>query len=658
MRILSIGLAVWGLCAGFAAAQPSVRVLESTAVPGVDYCGSEVSFVLAFENMGAQKIADVHASFKVNGKTYEATPTERDDGTCRVIFSIDSTGEAAVVAGRCYPGTLNVRVDSTPLLTDVPFQLKQGTVMLQPKSWFNDPKNGEWTDGVLERLSDDLETGLSYTPRDGMPSAAPVVIESSVRFDTISDPDEYWPGEVQCAVRIAGGETAPRFQVFAAAREGDGWRIGWHDANGSEGAVPVPEKGVTYSLKLEVTYRAAASDEPDALVCWVKTECGYQKFFTGALVNSNGGVGGADHCSGIGLSGDGDITAAVGSYTAESLNANLVRMSGDEYATVADAVAEGGDSVRDGTLKLELLHDATWMPEATVFNSPGAKYCFVHSDRLHLDLSNQTIGYLIGWQHESAWDRLVYEVNRIAIDRLRRSASCDDDLLKTLLKEYDGSPEEILSVTDMTPAEMEARWKAGYAGVFLVDSRAAFLTLLKMDNRAGGDYRDSGWLDATKLPGASAVENVRMALKLQGFDDIRAGIVADSGAYDVLRKWSDGRNLAPEVCASKPTVLVSAAVGAKEILNEGDIVYTSAACENGTMILRTKLGDGFGEEVSEDLLKAAFGLVGSARLNDVFAADAVALQTLNVVDKTKGVVEVQARPANPSDAFFFKTTVR
>lgn len=656
MRDFLVSLVAWGLLSGLAVAAPSARVLKGSAVPGIDYKGSEVTFVLAFEDIDAQWVAGVRAKFTVNGKTYEATPVDSGDGTYSVCFSIDQTGTKAVIAGKSYLGTLDVRLDSVASLQGVTLQLKQGTVTYTPKAWFNDPHTATWSDGTLEKS----DGGVVYTPRNEMPSAVPAVIESTVRFDNICDSADDWPDGVQCAVRIAAGEAGPRFQVFAAERQGDGWQIGWHDANESDGAALTPEKGVTYPIKLEVSYRAAISGEPDLFVCWVKMneKEDYRKLFTGALVNERGEVGGADHCSELGLSGAGDITSCSGSYSTESLNDNLVRADGKEYANVATAVSAGGNLVKNGTRKLELLYEASWKPTNMGAGITNCKYSFVHSEFLHLDLSSQNAGYLYYWQPMSdggtAYDLLVITPNKIGLGRLRRSVSCADELLCELLGVDDGSPAKLVK----SDTDIKTLWKGSYAGNFIVDSRATALAALRVDNTFDAAYGSSKWLNESKLPGENKADRIRLAMKLQDFDDERAEIVAVSDTYTVLRKWCDGStSLTPEACAKKSTVLVSAAVGAKKMLAESDIAHVSAACANGTMTLRTKFGnDAFGE-VCENLLAAAFGLIGSAQLDGEFAAERVLRDKLTV-DKLAGVVEVQAKPVTPTSPFFFKTTVR
>ena len=658
MRDFLVSLVAWGLLSGLAVAAPSARVLKGSAVPGVDYNGSEVTFVLAFEDIDAQRVADVRAKFTVKGKTYEATPVDSGDGTYSVCFSIDSTGAKAVVVGKSYSGTLDVRLDSDALLQSIPLQLKQGTVTYTPKAWFNDPHTATWSDGTLEKS----DGGVVYTPRNEMPSAVPAVIESTVRFDNICDSADDWPDGVQCAVRIAAGEAGPRFQVFAAERQGDGWQIGWHDANESDGAALTPEKGVTYPIKLEVSYRAAISGEPDLFVCWVKMneKEDYRKLFTGALVNERGEVGGADHCSELGLSGSGDITSASGSYSTESLNVNLVRVAGTEFVNVDTCVKNKkyAKEVENGTCKLELLYDASWTPAIMGYGITNKMYSFIHSELLHLDLSSQNAGYLYYWQPMSdggtAYDLLVITPNKIGLDRLRRSVSCADELLCELLEVGDGSPAKLVK----SDTDIKTLWKGSYAGDFIVDSRATALAALRVDNTFDAAYGSSKWLNESKLPGENKADRIRLAMKLQDFDDERAEIVAASDTYTVLRKWCDGyTSLTPEACAKRSTVLVSAAVGAKKMLAESDIAHVSAACANGTMTLRTKFGDDAFGEVSENLLAAAFGLIGSAQLDGEFAAERVSRDEMTV-DKPAGVVEVQAKPVTPTSPFFFKTTVR
>ena len=348
--------------------------------PGVDYNGSTVSFDVSQLTFGPYGFGDLVATLDVNGKTYAGEVTATGETDCRVSFAVDAAGANAVVASNRYDASfalwLENGTDGRTDLARVCERLIQGVPVEGLLDWFvetpqSSGADGDWTLGALpvvpatdeteEHLVVETPTGvpLVYTPKREMPEERRGVIETTLLFTEASeeDEDERPPEDARCAARIVGDEDVGyRLQVYAAAPDDAGGTTArWQDGDTAEAAGFAFVKGAEYTIRFELDCRAdGESGEAVGLSCFARSSGGeYVKLFAGEALRPAGGTE-ERRIRNFSLLGRGKIARLNGAYQAEVVDASLAESEGVRYATVADAVAAGG--------QVTLLWDASWTP--------------------------------------------------------------------------------------------------------------------------------------------------------------------------------------------------------------------------------------------------------------------------------------------------------
>ena len=380
----------------YRAGNPSVALLVSgRPEPGVDYNGSELVFKFENLQLGSFAEEDLKFGFIIDGAEYAPESTEWDEtlGVLSVRFVIPPD---AVTAGNEYDGTLTVSLENDELGENIMYTgmctLVQGRVAREedPTDWFYEME---------------LATPTNYVPATAMPERCLATVEATVAFTGQTFAVEYLSptGAVQGAVRIvADGADGYKFQYYACVGKTneDFFVRGWWDFNiGGEDAGeirPVPDK--EYVVRADAYYFEDARGEENTLVVSVEevgSNRGMVKQFVGNLVNAEGGQGGSTRLHAVGFLGDGEIDALFGNYYANTVNANLARVDGDdgdvgEYATVAEAVAEA-----DGN-PIRLLHAASWSPS---MSDIGKSVRFLNKSLLVMDDSELPFGMRPVWSN-------------------------------------------------------------------------------------------------------------------------------------------------------------------------------------------------------------------------------------------------------------------
>lgn len=361
----------------------STPEVSGTAKAGVDWNGSEVTLDIENLNLGSHALEDLAAMLEVNGKSYEGTVTAQGAGAYRVSFAVDATGANAVVATNGYEGAYRVTLaggtDDPVVVASGTQDVLQGVPSTATNEWFHETaatlgQTGAWTKGgesvepVTENgriVVEPTETSaLDFTPAKEMDAGTKGVVEAGILFEGPGDEDDAVPADgVQCAARIAEDDEtdAVKLQVYAALPDGDGgWSVGWHDWNQPEAETYSFAVGTEYVIRFVCDYET----ESNALKCFVKRAGAedYVQLFSGYLTGVVEGTGASRRVASLGFKGMGKVSVLDGTFTRDFLDASVATVGGVKYATVADAVAAGG--------QVALLWDASWSP-----NAPG-EYAF------------------------------------------------------------------------------------------------------------------------------------------------------------------------------------------------------------------------------------------------------------------------------------------
>ena len=372
---------------------PSVSVVPiSLAEAGVDYNGSVLSVEFYDANLGRYSIEDLFATLTVAGGVYEPDVGSINYDELGGVLTFTITVPAdKVTAGHAYEGEVKVGFRNETLGENVAYTRKR-EFFVQGRQ----EKAGSKTSWFHET---DLELPTNYVPATAMPVQCLATVETTVLFTGQTFTVEYQTATnaVQGAVRIVkDGADGYKFQYYACVGKTneDSFVRGWWDFNFSgEGAEEIrPERGKSYTIFAQADYFDDTHGGENTLVISA-IETGDNRpprtQFIGNLVNATGGKGNTPRLNSVGFAGEGTVASLDGNYYTNSVNANLVRINGTEYATVAAAVAAVGEGQA-----IRLLHAASWKPTAADLDKPVK---FLNKNSLVVDRSALPAGYNPVW---------------------------------------------------------------------------------------------------------------------------------------------------------------------------------------------------------------------------------------------------------------------
>lgn len=295
---------------------------DAAARPQTDYNGNVVTVAFAGE---IPPDAEATATLKLEDPDYTGVGTV-DAERHVVTFELD---DAAVTAGNTYVGEIRLVLGADVYTKSV--RLVQGTLKLvETSDWIRETagsfaSTGAWS-GDRAEVSEGVisVSNATFTASESAPQDAVVTIASELSFKNVTG-DRIDPlSRAALTVVKAGGVNRYAFQTA------DGVVTNF-DVVATLGGVSC----VTVTL-----------DNAEHLVSYA---VGGNTF--GPFPAGTGAEGGVEKVVYAGVT---DVASLNGSYTVESVDANLAKSGGAEFPTVAEALAAGSP--------VELLWDASWNP--------------------------------------------------------------------------------------------------------------------------------------------------------------------------------------------------------------------------------------------------------------------------------------------------------
>ena len=298
---------------------------DAAARPSTNYNGSVVTVPFSGDLSG-----DVTATAMltlVNPNYACAGTVDAERGV--VTFRLDDT---VVTAGNVYEGTVTVTVGDDVYTREV--TLAQGTIKIDENTdWIRESSSafgttGAWSADAAPAADAIAVTDAVFTASSAAPEDAVVTIASTFGFNGANDEDSLDDPANRAAVKVVEVDGVNRYAFLT---------------------------GVGVVTNLDVVADLSAASCVTVTIDNVKRTLDYaiggDKFGPFPSRDLVGGV------AAVGYVGETDVASLTGSYRAETLDANLAKADGTEYATVADAIAAGN-------AQIELLWDTTWNPTA------------------------------------------------------------------------------------------------------------------------------------------------------------------------------------------------------------------------------------------------------------------------------------------------------
>ena len=295
---------------------------ETAARPQTDYNGSVVTVRFTGDLPDGVTPA---AKVTLDGADYAGTV---DAANGEVTFELPST---VVTAGNTYDGVVTVTVGGDAYTKDV--TLAQGTFRVHENTgWIRESaatfaSTGSWSGDKAAVASGTIGvSNATFTAATVAPTASLVTIASTFDFRAASKkPLDASKRAGLCVVRVGN---ADRYAYLTAAA------VVTNTTVAAKTTAPVAVKVTLDTAANTVSYVVDG------------VEIG-----SGAMTAKSVGV------SKVGYVGETTVAALTGAYRTEGLDANVAKVGGVEYATVAEALAAGQGQV-------QLLWDTAWNPSA------------------------------------------------------------------------------------------------------------------------------------------------------------------------------------------------------------------------------------------------------------------------------------------------------
>ena len=298
-----------------------VTLGEPVARPLTDYNGNTVSIAFTGDLPDG---TEVLAKVTIGGVDYAG---EVGDGV--VTFEVPSD---AVTSGNVYAGKITVTVGGVDYTKDV--TLEQGTFKVdEDAEWIAESAasfgmTGAWSGDKAEVSGGVIAVSNAlFTAAKAEPESAVVTFASTFSFRGPSD--EEFGANAQAGVKVVEVGGVNRYAFFTG-----------------DGVV------TNFTVAADVSHAVSMTATVDKVANTIVYAIGGNRFGPFAGDSGKGAL------SKVRYIGATDVMSLDGSYRDEFLDTNLASVGGEEYATVADALAAGGADV------VWLLWDASWRPAA------------------------------------------------------------------------------------------------------------------------------------------------------------------------------------------------------------------------------------------------------------------------------------------------------
>ena len=303
--------------------QPEPIVLGTpTARPSTNYNGSAVKVSVTGDFPDG---APVLAKVTIAGGDYAGTVA---DGV--VSFAIPDT---VVTAGNVYAGTITLTVGSEDYVKAV--TLTQGTLKLDEKTdWIAESAaafeaTGTWGGDRAESVGTKIAVSNAV-----FTVATPSPVEANVSITTVMSfrgaTERPFDPAMKASVQVVKVASVNRYAFLT----GDG---------AVTNLTAIANVSGEATVKFDLDYTANT-------VTYTIDGTVFGPFVAPAAVVKS--------VSGVRYDGATEVASLIGSYRFEGVDANLAKVGGVEYATVAEAIAEAGSDT------VQLLWDASWEPSA------------------------------------------------------------------------------------------------------------------------------------------------------------------------------------------------------------------------------------------------------------------------------------------------------